>query len=188
MKVHSDVAGLIRAGLSNRAIARQLGVAHTTVAAARDALGMPPSPHHPVTKSRSVTLEEAWRAHTRPVDDGHLVWTGRVGSGGAKVMRYRGRLYTANRVAFMIRTGRDPVGRAKPACDVPGCVAPGCMDDAEIRRRDRLALRAVLGLPAPDGACGRGHDQAVYGRLEPDGKPYCAECDRLRLQKRRAAS
>jgi hypothetical protein len=57
------------------------------------------------------------------------------------------------------------------------CVAPAHIDDTARRNRDRSALRIVLGTRERPQFCRRAdHDQAVHGRLLPDGRAYCALC------------
>lgn len=171
MRVRPDVEALIRAGLSNAAIARELRVSTRTVRETRTALGEPPSPHgYP----GGLSLEEAWAARTRPVDGGHLAWTGHINGHGVPMLTWRGRKYSAYRVAFRMRAGREPVGQCGSECDHGGCVAPACVYDTAARQRDRAVLAS--GLLA--GRCGRGHDRAVYGRRRPDGRPYCQACNR----------
>lgn len=141
MKLRQDVVDLLRAGLSDRAIARQLHVDATkVVAATRAALGLPRTPSGP----RPQTLEEAFRARTEEVPGGHLRWTGCV-SGGTPQVRHDGKLHTAHRIAFTIRTGRAPVGNALPACDMEGCVAPAHVDDRLGREALSTAYTAIFG-------------------------------------------
>jgi hypothetical protein len=115
-------------------------------------------------------LAERWQARTVELEDGHLGWI------GSQWVKHDGIRYRNARVAFTIRTGREPEGNVKADCGLPGCVAPTHVEDEPGRYRNRLAYRALLGLPAPEGACGRGHDQAEYGRIRSDGKASCAAC------------
>ncbi|MFF7610713.1 hypothetical protein [Streptomyces lavendulae] len=140
MKLRQDVVDLLRAGLSDRVIARELHVDAKVVGAARAALGLPRTPSGP----RPQTLEELFRARTEEVPGGHLRWTGCV-SGGTAQVRHDGRLHTAHRIAFTIRTGRAPVGNALPACDMEGCVAPAHVDDRLGRESLSTAYDAIFG-------------------------------------------
>lgn len=136
-----QVVTLLRAGWSDRAIARQVGVNPRRVAPLRADLGLPkakPGPQQP------PTLAEAWRARTRTTSDGHLQWTGHVDQTGLPRLKYQGRHYSPARLAFRLRTGRDPVGAARPDCGHPLCVAPGHVDDAD----GRATYNAIFGRTA----------------------------------------
>lgn len=184
MRIRPDVEALVRAGLSNAAAARQLRVSTETVRATRRALGLPPSRHG---YRGGLSLEEAWAARTRPVDGGHLEWTGHRNDHGVPKLHHAGRKHSAYKIAFRIRTGRDPEGRAHPSCGHPGCVAPAHIDDTAIRQRDRAAMRAVLRMPPRPVVCRHGHDQAVHGRIRADNnRHYCAACDAARPAKEAA--
>lgn len=174
MNVRPDIEALIREGHSNAAIARQLHVATKTVRATRTALDLPPSQHgHP----HGLTLEQTWQARTQPVDGGHLEWDGQHNSHGVPILNWHGKRHSAYRIAYRIRTGREPVGKVKPSCEHPGCVAPEHVDDDATRQRDRAAMRAVLGMPPRPTRCPHGHDQAVHGRLKGNNVHYCTACD-----------
>lgn len=141
MKLRQDVVDLLRAGHSDRAIARQLGVdATATVARTRAALGLPRAPGG----RRPQSLEELFHDRTEELPDGHLRWTGHVGD-GTPLVRHAGRLHTAYRIAFTIRTGRAPAGYALPACDMERCVAPAHIDDRLGREATRTAYTAIFG-------------------------------------------
>lgn len=163
---------LAAAGTPTAVIARQLGMDRRDVRRIRNQAGHP-APEH---VRQPLTLEQKWRSKTRPVDGGHLEWLGsRAQASGTPVLRYGEQMYTAYRIAFRIRTGRDPIGQAKPSCEYPQCVAPDCVDDTAIRNRDRGALRAVVGMSAPPEDCGNGHGPADR-QFSPDGVSYCAGC------------
>lgn len=175
MNVRPDIEALIREGHSNAAIAKRLHVATRTVRAARTALDLPPSQHG---YAHGLSLEETWRARTRPVGGGHLEWAGQRNSHGVPVLNWHGKRHSAYRIAYRIRTGREPDGIVRPACDHPGCVAPRCMDDTRDRQTVRNAMRLLHGMPPPPATCRRGHDQTVHGRLRAaDHIHYCAACD-----------
>lgn len=142
MKIRSDVADLLRAGLSDRTVARRLHTCAKDVAAARSALGLPKAKSG---YAPAESLEAAFRARTKPTDDGHLTWTGHINNTGVPCFRYGGRMHTAYRAAFTIRHGRDPIGKAMTWCDMPGCVAPDHIDDRAARDRDQATYNAIFG-------------------------------------------
>lgn len=159
----------------NKAIAAELGMDPRTVRRIREEAGIPYVP----TPTGYRTAEDKWAALVRPVDGGHLEWTGeRVGKAGTPVMRFRERSVSPAGIAFRKRTGRDPVGQVRPECDYPHCVAPDCVQDEPGRQAFRLTLRRIKGLPDPDPECANGHDQATHGRFEKDGRHYCEACKR----------
>lgn len=145
MNLRQDIVDLLNQGHSNIAITRQLRCDHRTVAAHRTTLGLPPA--HRGRRS-ATTITDAFTARTQPLDGGHLRWTGYRDSQGIAVLSYLGHNYTARRIAFRIRTGRDPVGAVKAGCSVDGCVAPQCMDDRQLRARHRETYAAVFGAVA----------------------------------------
>ncbi|MFE1192877.1 hypothetical protein ACFW6E_08760 [Streptomyces olivaceoviridis] len=132
MNIRPDVAELLRAGLSDRAIARQLHVDRgTVVAPARKALGLPTT-----APRRPRSPEELFWQRAERRDDGHMTWTGARNNHGTPTLTTGGRNgknNTAYRIAFRIAHGRDPEGIAGPACDVQQCVAPACQIDRIIR-------------------------------------------------------
>ncbi|MDT0382900.1 hypothetical protein RM572_29565, partial [Streptomyces sp. DSM 42041] len=88
------------------------------------------------------TLEEKWAANTRPLEGGHLEWTGeRVGTSRSPIKRYREQLYSPGAIAFRMRTGRHAVGRVQAECGVHQCVAPACVEDQPGRKARRDADR-----------------------------------------------
>ncbi|MGW6910286.1 hypothetical protein [Streptomyces sp. NPDC054940] len=135
MKVRADVAELLRAGHSDRAIARQLNTGAKTVAEARAVLRLP---KHPSGKRAAASREELFWRRTQATDDGHLKWTG-TRSNGVPTLRYGGRQHTACRIAFTIRYGREPVGQVTRTCDIDGCVHPNCVVDRTIREANQRA-------------------------------------------------
>jgi hypothetical protein len=173
LEKRAKIAEALRANpnLSNAAIARQLRADRHLVGDIRRALGLPRAPLQP------LTLEEKWEKYTRPVDGGHLEWTGeRQRTSGTPVMRYREQIHTAARIAFRIRYGRDPQGHTFADCGMRHCVAPDHVQDEPGRIRLREQLRYLTGKKARPGKCRHGHDQAVHGRYETDGRSYCEAC------------
>ncbi|MEU2062874.1 hypothetical protein [Streptomyces sp. NPDC013455] len=138
MKVRADIAELLRAGHSNRAIARQLNVDAKTAAAARAVLGLP--------KAKSgyrgaATPEDLFWRRVRPVDGGHMEWTG-FNVCGTPSLRHGGRNLTAYPIAYRIAHGRAPEGQALPSCGRDHCVKPGHHADRadRVRAQDRAAV------------------------------------------------
>ncbi|MHA4819355.1 hypothetical protein ACXZ65_33955 [Streptomyces aculeolatus] len=122
-------------------------------------------------------LAEQFARRSRPVEGGHREWTGtsRTASGGGR-FRHAGRDYTAAQAAFILRTGRAPVGLVRPACEHPHCCEPAHVDDRAARQLEREALADITGMEHRPWACE--HDKAVYARRRANGKRYCAECNR----------
>lgn len=138
MRVRADVAELLRAGLSNQAIARQLGVDPVkTVARARAALGLPNVKSG--IKPAATTEDLFWR-RVKPTDDDHMEWTGPT-QGGTPILRHGGRIHTAYRIAYRIANGRDPEGNVYPSCVREHCVKPGHHADRIDREREKRQKR-----------------------------------------------
>ncbi|MGC9540215.1 hypothetical protein [Streptomyces sp. UG1] len=133
---------LLHAGLHDRAIAARTGAHHTTVAKVRKALRLPV---HKSGRKSYPTLAEAFRARTEPAEGGHLRWTGSLSSSGVPLVMHDGVSYSAYRVAFKLRTGREATGQARPGCEFPHCVEPRCMTDQRERERDRETFDAIFG-------------------------------------------
>jgi hypothetical protein len=142
MKVRADVAELLRAGLTNRAIEQQLHIDHRTVSKARRALRIPNCrPRRKATPS----LEELFWQRTARTSDDHLEWTGYRSDSGMPGLRHGGRFHSAYRVAFSIRHGRAPEGKVTSECSHDGCVDPGHVADRRTRKRDNDAFDAIFG-------------------------------------------
>lgn len=135
MMVRPDIAELLRAGYSDRAIGRQLNVDPvSTVAAARRVLGLPK--HKPGVTPAASPEDLFWRRAT-PTGDGHMDWGGYRDSGGAPSLRHGGRNLSAYRIAYRLANGREPEGRVLPSCGRNGCVQPGHHSDRTDRARDK---------------------------------------------------
>ncbi|MFD4569348.1 hypothetical protein ACFWOX_33925 [Streptomyces sp. NPDC058467] len=134
MKIRADVAELLRAGLPDRTIARELHVDAKNVAAARERLGLPKA--KPGRKPAAAAEDLFWR-RVQPTDDGHMEWTGYRDKSGVIGLRHGGTFYTAYRLAFRIATGRDPEGYALPTCEHEHCVKPGHHADRLDREREQ---------------------------------------------------
>jgi DNA invertase Pin-like site-specific DNA recombinase len=178
IRVHpkdAEIRELLHRGRSNNAIAEQLGVDRAAVRRIRKEVGIPsPAP-------QPLSLEEKWKERTRPLEGGHLEWTGqRVNASRSPVLHYKGEYHSPTSIAFRIRTGRDPVGYAIADCGMRQCVAPDHVEDEAGRLAKRQEIRRDRGLDDRPDLCAHGHDQAEHGRLEGDGRPYCEACKRER--------
>ncbi|RMB85600.1 hypothetical protein [Streptomyces shenzhenensis] len=135
MNVRADVAELLRAGLSDRAIARQLNVdPKKTVAPARAQLGLPKA--KPGRKPAASAEDLFWK-RVKPTADGHMEWTGYRTEEGTPGLKHGGRFHTAYRIAFRIAHGQDPWGYALPSCGRDHCVKPGHHADRDDRAREK---------------------------------------------------
>ncbi|MFK0063414.1 hypothetical protein ACIQTN_29815 [Streptomyces werraensis] len=177
----AEILAALKAGgpdSSNTAIARKLGVDKHAVGRIRRAHDLPNT--YERKRADQPSIEDQWRQHIRPLEGGHLEWTGPRASGsGTPILRVLGSWYSAAGIAFRIRTGRDPKGQVRAECDVRQCVAPACVEDEPGRQSLRLTLRRLQGLPdPPTGTCPSGHDLAVEGRLDGSLHPYCEGCKR----------
>jgi hypothetical protein len=172
-EVYTEIVGILRRGASNKEVCQQISVDHRTVAKIRREQGIP---RHASGRTSYATVEEAYRARVEPAGGQHLRWSGGRSSAGTPVFMHAGQTFSAYRVAFTIRTGREPVGHVFPACDVPLCVAPECMDDTAARNRDRAALASLLGRQQYATHCPSGHAYGETARYLPDGDRYCSAC------------
>ncbi|NEE12021.1 hypothetical protein G3M58_36890 [Streptomyces sp. SID7499] len=145
MKVRTDIAELLRAGVPQAHICRQLRCAPITVQRTREVLGLP----SPTTcRVLPATVEDAFRQYLRLTDDGHAEWTGPFNSGSPRVT-HEGTAHSAYRVAFRIATGRDPEGKALPSCGRDHCVKPGHHADRVDRQREKRVDVLYAGIFGP---------------------------------------
>jgi hypothetical protein len=142
MEIRTDVADMLRAGHSDREIARRLHVDGKAVAALRKVLGLP---RHKAGIKAASSPQDLFRQRTRPVDGGHLEWTGYRTSDGTPFFRWLKRGYTAGRVAFVMQHGRAPVGRVQPGCGYSGCVAPAHVEDQPMRDQLKKQMAGIFG-------------------------------------------
>lgn len=171
----AEIVRALRTRRSDSAISRDLGCDRHRVTAIRQSLGLPRVSNQP------LTLQQKWASFTRPAGGGHVEWTGeRQSTSGTPVMRYREKPYTAARVAFIVKYGREPVGYTFAECGMRHCVAPDHVDDEPGRARAREQLRYLTGRGERPDVCVAGHDQSAHGRYEADGRAYCAACKRER--------
>lgn len=144
MKVRADVAELLRAGYSDRAIGRQLNVDPVgTVAAARRVLGLP---KHKSGVTPAATAEDLFWRRVKPTDDGHMDWVGYRNNSGAPSLRHGGRNLSAYRIAYRLAKGREPEGYALPSCGRDGCVKPGHHTDRADRAREKRVDALYAGI------------------------------------------
>ncbi|MFD4786567.1 hypothetical protein ACFWN1_05695 [Streptomyces sp. NPDC058459] len=140
MKVRADIAELLYAGLSDSAIARQLGVDRAAaVAPARAALRLPKA--KPGPKAYASAEDLFWR-RVKPTDDGHMEWTG-FHVGRTPAMRHGGRNLTACSIAYRIANGRPAKGQARPSCGRDHCVMPGHHADQADRAHARARSKVI---------------------------------------------
>jgi hypothetical protein len=147
MKIRADIAELLRAGVPQAHICRQLGCAPSTVQRVREALQLPA----PKTcRVLPATVEDAFRQYLRPVDGGHAEWTGPYNNGSPRVT-HEGTVYSVYRLAYRMAHGREPVGMALPSCGRDRCVQPGHhadrVDREQARKVDQL-YDAIFGTSA----------------------------------------
>ncbi|MEU0207401.1 hypothetical protein [Streptomyces canus] len=135
------IAALLREGLPNIRVARQVGVAPATVQRIRDDLGLPAA--RPGRRNTYASLEEAFRANTQRTDDGHLRWTGYTHpKTGSQYVCFRQERLTAAKVAFTLHLGREPEGRVWPGCGMNGCVEGAHLADRLMRQANERADKA----------------------------------------------
>lgn len=132
MKIRADIAELLRQGVPQSHIARQLHCAPITVQRHREALGIAPKS----CRVLPATLEEAFHQYTRPTPDGHVEWTGPVCEGTPR-LTFQGTVLPARHVAFLLHHGRKPDGRVTACTNLKGCVAPACLRDKPMREQER---------------------------------------------------
>lgn len=137
MKVRTDIAELLRKGVSHRQIVRQLHVTPLAVQQAREALRLPA----PSTGRRPTyaTLKDAFWHSAEAIDGGHVHWVGYRDKAGTPRVCYRQQAQAAPHVAFVLHHGREPVGRALPTCGMKGCIAGGHLADRPMREANQRA-------------------------------------------------
>lgn len=180
-----QIEAALHQGWSAARIARELHCDKGRVRAIRNDLGLPAY----VRSAHTPSIEERWRQFTKPIDDGHMDWTGeRQTTSGRPLLSHGYRHHSAAAIAFRIRTGRDPVGQVRAECGMQHCITPEHVEDEPGRRRVREQLRYLSGGRAVQERCQQGHDQAEHGRIAADGRAYCHTCKRAREERARAAS
>jgi hypothetical protein len=179
----ADIIAMLQEGHSNSRIVRELRVDKQRVIRIRTELGLPAF----VRVEQTRTLEEKWALGTRPLDGGHVEWTGERAPGGTPLVSYKEKHHSAAAVAFRIRTGRDPRGYVIADCGMKHCVAPEHVEDEAGRLRNREQYRYLTGGRERKPFCVHGHDQAEHGRYEADGTAYCERCKRSQKRALRRA-
>jgi hypothetical protein len=132
VSVRPDVEELLRAGYGDRTIARQVGVSIGSVTRARTLLGLPKA--RGGNKAAASPEDLYWR-RVKPVDGGHMEWTGHRNNRNTPVFKWRGRDYSGYRIAYRAAHGHDPIGQAHVTCDNRDCVAPAHIGDTAVTRR-----------------------------------------------------
>lgn len=186
---HNEAAALLRAGVNVRDVAKQIGMARTAVQRVRLIEGI-------TFSDRTVPLAEKLASGTAPWSDpqgeptDHAVWVGKRNH-GTPVIRHKGRELSASAVAYEARTGRKPVGMVKSECHTEDrggpeqCMNPAHLLDQDDRQKQRRQLRNLFGYGPVSDFCEKGHDQLVYGGVEPDLKTYCRKCNSERRERSR---
>jgi hypothetical protein len=181
----ADIIAMLRDGHSNKRIAADLRVDRIRVRRIREELGLPQF----VRTAETRSIEDKWRLYARPVDGGHVEWTGeRSTNSNLPLVSYKDRHRSAAAVAFRIRTGRDPEGYTLAECGLKHCVAPDHVEDEPGRRRSREQLRYLQGGSALPERCTNGHEQSEHGRVATDGRSYCDTCKRTRGKSEESAA
>lgn len=135
MSLEDQIARLLLAGLSARAVSQEVHAGYWRVRAVRERLGIAAHPPGPVAE----TMAETFRRRTVEDPAGHVVWLGRdlrmpMGDGG----------YVSPAVwAFHQRYGRRPVGKVLQWCGVRRCMTH--IEDRVMRERLRAQLVSVGG-------------------------------------------
>ncbi|MES9522408.1 hypothetical protein [Streptomyces capoamus] len=116
-----------------------------------------------------ATIEDAYRAHAIPTNDGHVQWTGATNSTSRTPTALHGpHRESAYKVAFRLEHGRQPVGIVKPACGMRGCVAGAHMEDGPMRaaRRPQPSRPAYRAVPRAEiiALLGEGHSDRYIVR------------------------
>lgn len=137
MNIRAAIEELLRAGWSDKAIARHLHVGRPRVRNLRNDLGLPA--HKPGPTAAGSPEDLFWRRAV-PTVDGHLLWPNYTTEHGAHV-KHDGQLHSVHRIAWQQTHTRQPVGRVATACGVVGCVHPRHVDDQAMRD----SYRAIFG-------------------------------------------
>ncbi|MEU3945413.1 hypothetical protein [Streptomyces sp. NPDC029526] len=135
-----EVIALLRKGLSDKEVARQLRTNPLRVAKVRSEEGIP-------SFVRPRTFEDLWAAHAVPVDGGHVRWTGSSAQSTPTVW-LDGRNHSLRPLVFRAQFGREPVGPVLPGCGVPACVAGAHLEDRPMRQRTDELFEAIFGSAA----------------------------------------
>ncbi|MFE1205687.1 WhiB family transcriptional regulator [Streptomyces sp. NPDC058762] len=88
----------------------------------------------------TVLLRHIYEQHTKPVGDGHVVWTD-----SRHFLTVRQQHYTVHQLAWRAVHGAAPYGSVQRMCGREGCVAKQCLTDRRMRDRawaERQASKA----------------------------------------------
>lgn len=144
--VRPRVAAMLRDGIQEYRIARELQVSVKKVAAIRAELGLPAS--RSGRRPLHASMDAAFLARVESLDGGHARWPGKTSLGGQPVVKHRGTTASAYRIGFRIHYGRAPEGLVRPGCGMPGCVAGWHLEDRIVRERTETAYAALFGVVA----------------------------------------
>lgn len=124
------ITELLHAGLSDRAIGRQLNAPVRAVAALRRELNLPRAKSGP----RPSTVEDRFWRRAVPTDDGHLLWPA-ITIHGADLRHDDGHTESVHRIAFRIGNRREAEGLVRTGCGTTGCIHPRHVEDAAMRQQ-----------------------------------------------------
>lgn len=97
-----------------------------------------------MTKHDYATIEDKYAVFLRPRPDGHTDWTGeRARPNGNPIVRLRGTLVTAARLAFAAHYGRPAHSNITVACGHRHCLTGAHLDDGITRYDHRTAYKAI---------------------------------------------
>ncbi|MER5875521.1 hypothetical protein ABT119_06270 [Streptomyces sp. NPDC001910] len=139
MSTRAQIVELLRAGYSDRAIARQVHVRNTAVGRIRTQLGLPK--HNPGPSPAGSAEDQFWR-RAQHTDDGHLLWPAYTPGRAARV-RYSGVQMSVHRIAFGIAHDREPVGKVRSGYKITGCVHPRHVEDQPMRDKYRAIFQGA---------------------------------------------
>lgn len=178
---HDEIADAIRRGLSDPAVARELGLARKTVSRVRHAEELPAW-----TARRSVF--EILNDGLVSLPDGHTGWNGCRDNAGVPQVRFEGGYLRASHLVFRAKHNRPPVGYVKADCEQSHCLTASHLLDDLGRRTLYMQIRSLSGLSGHWNECPCcGGDWATNGRVQPNLQIYCAACSARRMRNLREA-
>lgn len=132
----------------------------------------------------TVTATDLFARSTVLGPTGCLEWTGWCNDDGYGYVRFEGRDQPAHRVAYLLTVGPIPDGlELDHTCQNPRCILVEHLEPVtHAENQRRIAARQT--------ACRReGHDwtDPRNVRTRPNGRRYCAECDRIAHRAKRSA-
>lgn len=176
-----DIVSRLVRGESDHGIGRALGVDRHVVATVRKEVGI-------AVFSQSTPVEEQLRRGCgQPDAAGHVFWEGPGDPTRTARIRFHNSELVVSHLLYQQRTGKPPVGQVRPSCGEKRCIAPGHLTDDIERRKARLLLRAVYGMPKHWDTCGRcGSSWDEEGRVEDSLTLYCRRCTADRARRNRS--